>query len=282
LTGAKGQIGYELQRTCAPLGEVTACEKADFELADPDSIRRVVRDVRPNVIVNAAAYTAVDQAESEPALATAVNATAPGILAEEAKRLGASIVHYSTDYVFDGEKAGAYVEGDKPNPLSVYGRTKLAGEKAVAAAGAPYLVFRTSWIYGNRGRNFVLTMERLARERTELRVVSDQHGAPTWSRLVAEATALVIARTQGRFDGASGLYHLTCAGRTSWHEFACAIVRQRVPERTVRIHAIATSDYPTPARRPANSVLSCERIKQAFGIEMPSWEMALALCSERG
>ncbi len=285
VVGARGQVGYELVRTCAALGDVVALDRTALDLTDSEATRHLVRQAKPNIIINAAAYTAVDKAESEPALAMALNATAPGVLGEEAARLGASIIHYSTDYVFDGTKAEAYVEEDAPNPLSVYGRSKLAGEEAVAAAGAPHLVFRTSWIYGNRGHNFMLTILRLAAERPELRVVSDQFGAPTWARLVAEATALAIARTDGRFGALSGVYHLTCAGKTSWHQFACDIVRRakRGPdEKNVQVKPISTSEYPTAARRPANSVLSCERAKQRLGIVLPDWEVALALCMEQG
>jgi len=284
LTGPRGQVGYELRRSCAALGELIAFDHAALDLADADAIRRVVREVKPDLILNAAAYTAVDKAESEPALAMSINGMAPGILAEEAKRLGASIVHYSTDYVFDGTKAGPYIEEDAPNPVSVYGRSKLAGEQAVAAVGAPYLVFRTSWLYGNRGHNFMLTIRRLAAERTELRVVNDQYGAPTWARLVAEATALAIGRTDGRLGALSGVYHLTCSGRTSWHQFACEIVRHAASAQggePVRIEPIGTADYPTPARRPVNSVLSCERARQQLGIALPDWETALALCVEQ-
>ncbi|RPI42085.1 MAG: dTDP-4-dehydrorhamnose reductase [Betaproteobacteria bacterium] len=285
VTGAQGQIGHELRRTFAPLGEVIACDRAALDLADPEAIRHVVRATKPKLIVNAGAYTAVDKAESEPALAMAINGLAPGILAEEARRIGGSIIHYSTDYVFDGDKPEPYVEDDTPNPMSVYGRTKLAGEQAVAAAGAPYLIFRTSWIYGNRGRNFLLTIQRLATERGELRVVSDQKGAPTWSRLVAEATALAAARTRGQFHDVSGIYHLTCAGCASWHDFARAIVDNLPPRADgviPRVHPISTSEYPTPAHRPKNSVLSCTRAKERLGVELPAWEVGMALCIDKG
>nr|WP_255210519.1 dTDP-4-dehydrorhamnose reductase [Methylogaea oryzae] len=217
LTGKDGQVGWELQRALAPLGKVVAVGRDALDLADADGIRRVVRDVAPRLIVNAAAYTAVDKAESEPELAMAINGIAPGILAEEARRLGAGLIHYSTDYVFDGAKQGEYAEDDTPNPVSVYGQTKLAGERAVSSSGAEHLIFRTSWVYGLRGRNFLLTMLRLARERAELRVVADQVGAPTWSRMIAEATAIVVARwyehsagdaTPRPKSGLSGIYHL--------------------------------------------------------------------------
>lgn len=281
LTGARGQLGYELRRTLAPLGQVIACGRTELDLADPASIRNVVRETAPTLIVNAGAYTAVDQAESEPDVVMAINGVAPGILAEEASRIGASIVHYSTDYVFDGKKSGPYVEDDSPNPLNVYGQTKLAGERAVIAGGAPHLIFRTSWVYGMRGRNFMRTIQRLATERDELRVVSDQKGAPTWSRLVAEATALVTAHTGGAFGMLSGLYHLSCAGTASWYEFAQAIVAN-LPSRNghsaAQVTPIEASDYPAPARRPKNSMLSCERARQRLGIELPPWEEAMMLC----
>ena len=281
LTGARGQLGYELRRTLAPLGQVIACDRTELDLADPASIRKAVRETAPGLIVNAGAYTAVDQAESEPDLAMAINGQAPGILAEEANRIGASIVHYSTDYVFDGEKSGPYVEEDLPNPLNVYGRTKLAGERAVIASGAQHLIFRTSWVYGMRGRNFMRTIQRLAVQRDELRVVSDQTGAPTWSRLIAEATALATARTGGAFGTLSGLCHLSCAGTASWYEFAQLIVAN-LPSHgghaAPKVIAIEAADYPTPAHRPKNSLLSCGRARERFGIELPPWEEAIMLC----
>lgn len=281
LTGANGQLGFELRRTLAPLGEVMACDRAALDLARADAVRNVVREARPNMIVNAAAYTAVDQAEFEPDLAMSINGIAPGILAEEAKRIGASIVHYSTDYVFDGEKKEPYVEDDVPKPLNVYGQTKLAGERAVMEAGAPCLVFRTSWLYAARGRNFMLTIRRLAAERDVLRVVNDQVGAPTWSRLVAEATALAIARCGPHLGSSAKLYHLACGGETSWHAFAAEIARnlpQHGTKGPATIEAIGSEDYAAPARRPRNSRLSCARLRQEFGIALPAWDEALTLC----
>jgi dTDP-4-dehydrorhamnose reductase len=277
VTGANGQVGWELQRVLAPLGRVVAVDQQQMNLAEPDGIRRVTREVSPNLIVNTAAYTAVDKAESEPELAVAVNATAPGVLAEEAKRLKAAVVHYSTDYVFDGGKTGAYTEDDQPDPLGVYGRTKLAGEGAVRDSGVPHLILRTSWIYGARGHNFLLTMRRLAAERPELRVVDDQVGAPTWCRALAEITGQMLA-VCGPFGLAerSGLYHVTNAGETSWCGFARRIVEQsglRTP-----VTAIRTSDYPTPARRPANSRLSNDKLRRVFGLALPDWRESLALC----
>jgi dTDP-4-dehydrorhamnose reductase len=288
VTGANGQVGWELQRTLQTLGDVTACDRGACDLSDPDSIRATVRDFQPNVIVNAGAYTAVDKAESEPELAMAVNGVAPGVLAEEAKRLGALLVQYSTDYVFDGSKTEPYLESDAPNPPSAYGLSKLAGDKAVAAVGGPYLIFRTSWVYGSRGRNFLSTILRLAGERDELRVVDDQVGAPTWCRTIAEATSQVIAKlsAEGRIDSERalslrGIYNLTAAGGVSWCRFAGAIVEATRSWRGgdgPEVIAITTAEYPLRARRPANSVLSNQKFQRAFGLACPAWDDALDLC----
>lgn len=281
LTGVNGQVGWELQRTLAPLGEVIAADRSLLDLADTACIRRTVAAIAPDLIVNPAAYTAVDKAESEPELAHAINAAA----AAELAACGIPLVHFSTDYVFDGRKAAAYTEADTPNPLGVYGATKLAGEQAVRRAGIPHLILRTSWVYGLRGRNFLLTMQRLARERDSLAVVDDQFGAPTWSRLIAEATALVIARWLDRPEqtALSGIYHLTCGGRTSWHGFTAAILAHLGTReaKLARLSAIPTSGYPTPAARPANSALNCDRLAATFGVRLPDWENALALCLEQ-
>lgn len=285
LTGVNGQVGWELQRTLAPLGEVIAADRNRLDLADTSSIRRAVDAIAPDLIVNPAAYTAVDKAETEPELAQAINVAAPGELAQAAAARGIPLVHFSTDYVFDGRKHAAYTEADAPNPLGVYGATKLAGEQAVARAGAPHLILRTSWVYGLRGRNFLLTMQRLLRERDSLAVVDDQFGAPTWSRLIAEATALVIARWLDRPDqtASSGVYHLGCGGRTSWHGFTAAILAHlaRADGRLASLTAIPTSGYPTPAARPANSQLNCDKLAAAFGVRLPDWETALALCLDQ-
>jgi len=287
LIGANGQVGWELQRTLAPLGRVVTAARSGAEtaidLADADSIQCVVSEVRPSLIVNAAAYTAVDRAEDDRVQAEAVNATAPGLLAEAAKQLGAGFIHYSTDYVFDGSQSHPYAESDSPNPQSVYGRTKLAGEAAVAAATDDYLILRTSWIYALRGANFLLTMQRLARGREQLSVVDDQIGAPTWSRMIAEATAQMVAKiTDG--DGGwrrerSGLYHLSCGGEVSWHGFAEAIFAQleQRGERVVKLEPIPSSSYPTPAARPAYSVLDNSKLETDFGIVLPGWRSALDL-----
>jgi len=285
LTGVNGQVGWELQRTLAPLGEVIAVDRSRLDLADSAAIRRSVEAIAPDLIVNPAAYTAVDKAESEPGLAQAINAVAPGELAQASAALGIPLVHFSTDYVFDGRKSAAYAEADAPNPLGVYGATKLAGEKAVQHGGAPHLILRTSWVYGLRGRNFLLTMQRLARERDTLAVVDDQFGAPTWSRLIAEATALVIARWLDRPDqtATSGIYHLSCGGRTSWHGFTAAILAHlaKPDEKLASLTAIPSSGYPTPAARPANSQLACDKLAATFGVRLPDWETALALCLEQ-
>ncbi|MDD5329858.1 MAG: dTDP-4-dehydrorhamnose reductase [Sulfuricella sp.] len=278
LIGKNGQVGWELQRTLATLGEVVAVGRQGMDLTDSDSIRHAIRSAGPDLIVNAAAHTAVDKAESEPDLAMAINGVAPGIMAEEAGRLGAAMVHYSTDYVFDGARTTPYTEEDAPNPLSVYGKTKLAGERAVQAAGIPHLIFRTSWVYGLRGRNFLLTVLRLAKERDELKIVDDQFGAPTWSRMIAEATAQILAQRKD-LNEVGGLYHLTAAGQTSWHGFTRAIL-DHAAKPSPRLVAIPTADYPLPAPRPRNSALDNTKMRQAFGLALPAWDAALALCSQ--
>jgi dTDP-4-dehydrorhamnose reductase len=278
ITGCAGQLGRELKRSLACLGELVTCDLEQLDLTKPEAVRDAVRIIAPAVIVNAAAYTAVDKAEAEPALADAVNAAAPGILAEEAKRLGALLIHYSTDYVFDGSKATPYTEDDAPAPLSVYGRSKRAGELTVAAAGGRYLIFRTSWVYGLHGANFMKTMLRLGKERDELRVVGDQIGAPTWSRHLADATALILARS----EIPSGLYHLAAAGETSWHGYAEAIFaeaqRAGLMAKIPMVHRITSADYPLPAPRPANSRLDCSRFRRDFGLTLPDWRTGLIDC----
>ena len=283
LTGKNGQVGWELQRTLLPLGRVHAFDHAGLDLADAAAVRRRLDEVRPDAIVNAAAYTAVDKAEREPELAHAINAAAPALLAQEAARRGALLVHYSTDYVYDGAKAAPYVETDPTVPLGAYGRSKLEGEAGIRAAACDHLVFRTSWVYAARGANFLRTMLRLAAEREELRVVSDQVGAPTWSRLIAEATAHAMKQAmQERRSGAfrSGTYHLTAAGETSWHGFASAIVAGRGGLRVKQVTPIATADYPTPAKRPANSRLATDAFRARFGLALPDWRDCLSLCLE--
>ncbi len=282
VTGADGQVGRALLREFEGSAEVIVCNRKSLDLADAEQIRRKVREVTPDIIINAGAYTAVDRAESERELAMAVNGVAPGIFAEEARRGGALLVHYSTDYVFDGSKDGAWIEDDATNPLSVYGASKLAGEDAIRAVGGKYLIFRTSWVYAPEGKNFVLTMLRLGRERDSLNVVDDQIGAPTTAAELARAThAIVTGIGVGRFGAEgdwAGTYHMTCGGSVSWCGFARAIF-DRAPElldhRKPSVNAIATSDYPTPARRPRNSLLSTKKLHQRFGIRLASWESAL-------
>ena len=278
LTGVNGQVGWELRRTLATLGEVIAPTRAQLNLTDVTALREFIRTTRPDLIVNPAAHTAVDKAESEPDLAHAINTVAPAVMAEAAAKLGAAMVHYSTDYVFEGSKTSAYVETDTPNPLGVYGKTKLAGEQAIIAAGIPHIILRTSWVYSLRGSNFLLTMQRLFRERDTLNVVNDQYGAPTWSRMIAEASAQIIA--QRPFLSSGGIYHLTSAGNISWYDFAQAILARTelVDGKQVSINPIPASQYPTPATRPVNSVLSGTKVQQAFGIVMPDWQVALDSC----
>jgi dTDP-4-dehydrorhamnose reductase len=284
VTGVSGQLGFELARTMQGLGRVVALDRSMLDLSDLDQVRSVVRNIRPTLIVNPAAYTAVDKAESEPDLAMRINGEAPGVLAEEARKLGAALIHYSTDYVFNGDKADAYTEDDKTDPKNVYGRTKLAGERAVAASGADHLMFRTSWVYGTRGKNFLLTMLRLGADRPELKVVADQYGAPTWSNTIATLTAHVAAQALAAPDSAqwwkahSGVYHLTADDSTSWQGFASAIFELADLERRPLVLPIPASDYPTPAKRPANSRMSNDKLANTFGLRAPHWKDALNLC----
>lgn len=283
LTGKNGQVGWELQRALLPLGRVDAFGHRELDLADAGVVRRKLDEVRPDIIVNAAAYTAVDKAESETDLAQAVNAAAPALLAQEAAQRGALLIHYSTDYVYDGAKAVPYVETDPTAPLGAYGRSKLAGEAGVRASGCHHLIFRTSWVYAARGANFLRTILRLAAEREELRIVADQIGAPTWARLIAEATAHALRqamqeRRGGNFE--SGVFHLAAAGETSWHGFASAIVAGRSGLRVKTVTPIATADYPTPAKRPANSRLDTGAFRARFGLALPDWRDCLPLCLE--
>jgi len=282
--GRVGQVGWELRHKLACLGQVTALEYPEVDFSKPDSIRTAVRATEPVVIINAAAYTAVDKAESDPELATAINATAPGVIAEEAKRLGSLLVHYSTDYVFDGAKPSSYVETDTPNPINVYGKTKLAGDQAIQSVGGDYLILRTSWVYGARGNNFLLTMLRLAQERAELRIVDDQIGAPTSSECIAQATANLLAQllvpAGGGLQGRSGIYNLTNSGETSWCGFARSFLTKSAGTfgfKVPNLIPITTSEFPRPAKRPVNSRLSCQRVEQTFGVIMPHWEHALSL-----
>ncbi|MBZ5645080.1 MAG: dTDP-4-dehydrorhamnose reductase [Acidobacteriia bacterium] len=299
LTGKNGQVGRELISSLRPLGEVVALAHAELDLTKPEEIRKIVREVRPQLIVNAAAYTAVDQAESDEAAARAVNADAPGVMAEEAKKIGAALVHYSTDYVFDGSKSTPYLETDPTNPINAYGRTKLAGEEAIRNSGAAHLIFRTAWVYGREGKNFLGTILRLATQREELRIVSDQTGSPTCSADIAQATAEALSRIYSQqddnsaFSRVSGTYHLTAGGVTSWYEFTKAILEEAAGHAGDPWLAAATSgqpliarsvvpikaaEYPTSAKRPAYSVLSNDRLAHAFRFRLQDWRAQLQSC----
>lgn len=290
LTGSTGQVGWELQRTLMSLGEVITVGREvsspalRMDLAQPDTIRHVIREVQPDLIVNPAAYTAVDKAETEPELAMVVNGTAPGVIAEEAKLLGAGVIHYSTDYVFNGSQAKPYTEEDEPDPQNIYGKTKLAGEKAIQAVDVPHVILRTSWIYGLRGKNFLLTMLKLGQEREELKVVDDQVGAPTWNRMIAESTAQILSQETHDIvlflSRNSGIYHLTATGQTSWYGFAKAIFEydsNPSQQKLKNLVAIPSEQYPTPAKRPANSSLDTQKISTTFGLTLPSWQRNLEL-----
>ena len=295
VTGSTGQIGWQLQRTLAPLGEVIACTRSQVDLADPEAAAKAVHDLAPDIVFNAAAYTAVDKAESEPDLAHTINAVAPGRIAEELARTGGLLIHYSTDYVFDGDKPGSYEETDSTGPLNVYGRTKLAGEQFIAASGCAHLILRTTWVYDIRGKNFLRTALRLAREREELRMVGDQHGAPTWARTIAESTAMIVARCAQQRGaagwGCGGVFHLTAAGQTTWAGFAEQILEDYdslaswpadtgefgSPLIAKRVIAITSEQYKVPARRPRNSVLSNSKLQATFGLQLPDWRVQLRL-----
>lgn len=291
LFGSSGQVGWELQRSLAPLGEVKACNRQEADFENPDRLREIIRKYAPDVIVNAAAYTAVDKVEDDPDTAHCINAEAVGLLGDEAKRLNAWLVHYSTDYVFDGTKSEPYLENDQPNPLSVYGRTKLKGEEAICESGCKYLIFRTSWVYSAHGSNFAKTILRLAKERDVLNVVADQVGAPTSAELIADITALALYRITGVKNSihpreshplfpeqAIGIYHLTPRGETSWYGFAKRLLTE-AQERGIdlrinpdNIHPITTADYPVPAKRPANSRLNTDKLTEVFGVSPPHWQ----------
>lgn len=283
LLGRDGQVGWELQRCLAPTFGVLAVGRSDVDLSSATEISAAIRAYQPQIIINAAAYTAVDRAESDEAAAAAVNAHAPEALAAEARSIGALLIHYSTDYVFDGEKSTPYVEDDPTNPLGVYAKTKRLGEMAIEASGCAYFIFRTSWVYGARGTNFLLTMLRLANSTPTLRVVADQFGVPNWSRLIAEATTAILLMPHHPDDQRRGIYHLTARGQTSWHGFADAIVArgshlglcQRVP-----VVPISTREYPTPTLRPLNSVLASAKVASTFGVSIPEWETCLDWCMQ--
>ncbi|PZW70270.1 dTDP-4-dehydrorhamnose reductase [Pseudomonas sp. URMO17WK12:I1] len=280
LLGQHGQVSRELQLLLSQGHELIVLGREQLDLADTDNLRDAVRRLQPQLIINAAAHTAVDAAESEPEAAFAINATAPGVLAEEAAALDVPLIHYSTDYVFDGSKASAYDESDAPNPLDVYGRSKLAGEQAVAAVGGKHLILRTSWVYSLHGRNFLLTMQRLLQEREQLSVVADQIGAPTWAGSIAAATVQLIERWQSAQTATWGVYHFTARGETAWFGFAEAIAAQlQAQGKTVaQLTPIATTQYPTPARRPLNSRLDCSRLERDWGVRLPDWHDGLLEC----
>lgn len=281
LTGGSGQVGRALRQALPQRATLVAPDHRTLDLANPDSIRNTVREYRPTLIINAAAYTAVDRAETEANLAMAVNGIAPGVFAEETKRLNATLLHYSTDYVFDGSKSTAYSEDDIPNPLNVYGKTKLAGEQAVQAVGTAHYILRTSWVYAAEGANFMNTILRLARERPELRIVDDQTGAPTWATAIAEMTVQMLNAKPSDDHPLHGLYHLTAVGAVTWCGFARAILdaTQKISGTTApKLTPIKTADYPLPARRPANSRLATARFTSAFGITPAPWQDMLEKC----
>lgn len=285
VTGKTGQVGYELERSLQGLGEIIALDRSQMDLSDLAQVRDVIREIKPGLIVNPAAYTAVDKAETESELAMRVNGEAPGLMAEEARKLGAAIIHYSTDYVFDGTKTGPYIETDSTCPINVYGASKLAGELAIQAADVPHLILRTSWVYGMRGKNFLLTVLRLAQDRDELRIVGDQHGAPTWCRTIADTTAHIVAQAKGAqysqdwWQESGGLYHLTAQGQTTWAGFTEEILANAILPKKPAVTAITTAEYPLPAKRPGNSVISCEKLISRF-CGLPAWEKALKLCQD--
>ncbi len=282
LTGKNGQVGWELNRSLSPLGTVFALGRNEMDLSKPETLGRVIQEIKPNIIINAAAYTAVDKAESEPELAMTVNGIAPKIIAQEAKKIGAGMIHYSTDYVFDGQATSPYNEENPTCPLSLYGESKLAGEKGVSQAGIPHIIFRTSWVYSLRGSNFLLTMQKLAQTRKQIKVVDDQKGAPTWSRAIAEGTVKILKPyLKEGYPLAlpdSGVFHMSCGGETNWFIFAKKILELSDLANNAELIPIPTIEYPTPAARPQYSLLSNNKLKQVFHYEMPHWENALQEC----
>ncbi len=280
ITGQHGQVSRHLQHSLAGLGELQVLGREQLDLSQPHAILQAVQAAHPDLIINAAAHTAVDQAEKEPGLARAINATAPGLLAEAAAGLGVPLIHYSTDYVFDGRKASPYTEQDAPHPLGIYGSSKLAGEQAIQAVGGQHLILRTSWVYSLHGRNFLLTMQKLLQERETLSVVADQIGAPTWAGTIAHSTRQLIERWRDGQPGTWGVYHLTASGETSWYGFAQAIGKQLLAEGKpcAVLEPIASSAYPTPAARPLNSRLDCSRLAREWSVSQPDWQHALLEC----
>jgi dTDP-4-dehydrorhamnose reductase len=282
VTGRNGQVGHALTSSLQGLGEVIALDRSQLDLADSEALRTAMRELQPAIVINAAAYTAVDAAESDEASALRINAQAPRVLAEEAERLGAALIHYSTDYVFDGSKDGEWIEDDATAPLSAYGRSKLAGEQAITEVGGKHLILRTSWVYGLHGKNFLMTMLRLAETRDELSIVNDQIGAPTWSQTIADATASIIrhAGEPAQLAALSGIYHLCAGGHTSWFGFAQAIFADPSVIKKPQLHAITTAGYPTPAVRPKNSMMNTDKFHRAFG-DLPAWDEALTSCLQQ-
>ena len=286
LTGKTGQIGKELNNIVGDLGNLITVDREQLDLSKPNSIEPVILNIKPDIIINAAAYTSVDKAEEESDLAMTVNAIAPGLLAKAARKVGAGLIHYSTDYVFDGCSGIPYKEEDPPNPLNVYGQSKLAGEKAVAKVGIPFLIIRTGWVYSIHGKNFFKTIKKLAKEKDILQVIDDQIGAPTWARSVALKTHKILKQClnkkwlEKKDPSLSGIFHLTCQGKTSWHGFAKEILNMSDASQNIKLIAIPASDYPTPAARPSNSLLNNEKIQKVFGLDMPNWEDALKDCMD--
>ncbi len=286
LIGCRGQVGFELEQILATRSDLGSFDLHNLDLRQFNQVKNTIREIEPNIIINAAAYTQVDKAEEEPDAARKINAEVPALLADEAKRSGAALIHYSTDYVYSGEKTSPYVEEDTTGPLGVYGATKLEGDLAIQNSQAPHLIFRTSWVYGIRGKNFLLTMMRLARERPELKVINDQHGAPTWCRTIAQTTVTALEKILGKsLDGniekikdASGVYHLTSGGQTTWFGFTQAIVDKLELENPPTLHPIPTSEYPTLAVRPKYSVLDNSKLSRTFGIGPTDWKQALVSC----
>jgi dTDP-4-dehydrorhamnose reductase len=277
--GRSGQVGTALTQSLQGLGELIALDRAQLDLTNPDAIRTTLREMQPQIVINAAAYTAVDAAESDQAMAFQINAVAPRVMAEESERLGAALIHYSTDYVFDGGKQGAWIEDDATAPLSIYGHSKLAGEQAITDVGGTHLILRTSWVYGLHGKNFLLTMLKLAESRDSLAIVDDQIGAPTWALTIADATSAIIrdAGEPAQLAALSGIYHLCAGGHTSWFGFAQAIFSHASVQRKPQLRPITTAEYPTPAQRPHNSILNTDKFRRSFG-DLPTWDDALQTC----
>ena len=288
LTGKNGQVGWELHRSLSTLGSIFAMGRSDMDLSKPETLGPVIQKIRPDLIINAAAYTAVDKAESEPELAMTVNGIAPGVIAEEAKKIGAGMIHYSTDYVFDGKATSPYKEEDLASPLSVYGKSKLAGEQAVTQVDIPHIILRTSWVYSLRGSNFLLSMQKLAQTRKQIKVVDDQIGSPTWARAIAEGTTLILdqglkrSATTPQAITDSGIFHMSCGGETNWFGFANKIFELSGFAEATEVIPIPTIEYPTPAVRPGYSLLSNRKLKRIFHYEMPHWQNALQECLKSG